>query len=442
MAISMTISQKQKAKIVLYSHDTQGLGHTRRNLAIATALAKSDPSLSILMITGTREVTAFDLPAGVDCLTLPSLGKDERGHYQPRSLKISRQRLIRLRAGIIQAAVEAFSPDVLIADKVPLGVDGELEPSLAWLRSQPHVRCILGLREILDDPETVRREWYLAGSEVAVAAYYDAVWVYGDPRVYDAVHEYTFSTAMTAKVRYTGYLDRQAISQATLGEADQQLQLNLPPGQLALCMVGGGQDGDQLAGTFLQATLPPDMNGLVVTGPYMPTESKRRLAHQAQKRPRQHVLPFVAQPEALLSRADRVVTMGGYNTTCEILSFEKQALIVPRVTPRQEQLIRAERLAGLGVLDYLHPADLTPHALTTWLARPTSATIQIRAQIDLNGLTRLPGLLDEVRRNPHQRANANPLRSPLNLDRQDHLFDLTIQTAVRHTPMEAPYVVQ
>jgi predicted glycosyltransferase len=41
--------------------------------------------------------------------------------------------------------------------------------------------------------------------------------------------------------------------------------------------------------------------------------------------------------------------MGGYNTFCEVLSFDKPALFVPRTQPRLEQHIRADRALNLGL---------------------------------------------------------------------------------------------
>ena len=59
-----------------------------------------------------------------------------------------------------------------------------------------------------------------------------------------------------------------------------------------------------------------------------------------------------------MSRAAAVVAMGGYNTFCEILSFDKPALLAPRSRPRLEQTIRARRAADLGLIRMLpDPAD-------------------------------------------------------------------------------------
>ena len=97
-----------------------------------------------------------------------------------------------------------------------------------------------------------------------------------------------------------------------------------------------------------------------------------------------------------MARAACVVSMGGYNSTCEVLSFTTPALIVPRVRPRSEQLIRAERLHRLGYVDLLHPNDLSAEALTHWLARNFGRRRRPANAIDLNGLDRLPHIVEAV----------------------------------------------
>src|SRR5262249_5364009 len=273
------------------------------------------------------------------------------------------------------------------------------------LRADGLTRCVLGLRDVLDDPATVRREWNEAANEEAVRDYYDAVWVYGDPRVYDPVREYRFSSEMAAKVTYSGYLAKvpprylEEIEEATLlssaGDA---------PDRLALCLLGGGQDGAQVAETFAGTEFPAGMTGVIIAGPFLPADVQLRLRQQAKDNPRLRVLPFVTDSELLLSRAERVVAMGGYNTICEVLSFKKPALIVPRVQPRREQLIRARRLQQMGLLDVLAPEDLTARRVIEWLAlnriSSEGALSRVEQRIDLNGLANLPRLLERVLESP------------------------------------------
>jgi predicted glycosyltransferase len=383
-----------------------GVGHMRRNLLIAAALARHPSPAAILLITGAREVNAFDVPPGVDCLSLPALRKEGNGQYQARHLDLSLEELIGLRGRSIAAALEAFAPDVFIVDKVPRGAVNELDPALEWLRQNKRTRCVLGLRDVLDDPATVRREWNEASSDEVVRDDYDAVWVYGDPAVYDTVTEYSFDPEVAAKVRYTGYFDhRQRTRIADLdGGREFLARLAEFPDRLALCMVGGGQDGAQLAEAFERVDFPPGMTGVILAGPFMPPEAQQRLDHRAAANPRLRILRFVTDTDLLLDRADRVVVMGGYNTVFEVLSYEKPALVVPRVQPRMEQLIRAERLRDLGLLDLLRPENLSPRALTEWLARDLPPRPPARDRINLNGLANLPHLLAELLDAPPRRG--------------------------------------
>src|SRR3989442_993082 len=386
-----------RCRVALYSHDTMGLGHMRRNLLLAQALQHSRLRAVVLMIAGAREASLITRAAGVDCVALPSLRKDGSGQYHPRHLAVPLEELLALRASTAGAALEAFDPDVLIVDNVPRGALGELDFVLESLSLHGRTHIVLGLRDVLDEPAVARAEWARAANQDAIRRYYDAVWVYGDPTVYDPAREYGFAPEVAAKVCYTGYLDQRArLRFATADDKDPVAALGLPPGRLALCLVGGGQDGAGLAQAFMDAELPPDTNGVLVTGPSMAAGVRRRLSRYAWSHPRRRVLGFLREPTRLLQRADQVVAMGGYNTVCEILSFEKPALIVPRVKPRREQLIRAERLCALGLVDVLHPDDLTPDAPSAGLARKPGAVRRARDHISLNGLGRLPWLVEQL----------------------------------------------
>ncbi|MBD0337339.1 MAG: glycosyltransferase, partial [Cyanobacteria bacterium Co-bin13] len=193
-----------------------------------------------------------------------------------------------------------------------------------------------------------------------------------------------------------GYLDQRARLNHASPQNKQALErLNLPEGKWVLCQVGGGQDGADLALAFAQARFPTDTFGIVLTGPFMPLAMQQRLSLYAAQNPQLRVLEYVEEPTLLLERADRVVAMGGYNTACEILSFQKPALLVPRVRPRLEQWIRAERLQQMGLVEALHPTDLSPQAITDWLQRPAPLP-QDNPRVDLNGLNNLLLELEQV----------------------------------------------
>ena len=162
-------------------------------------------------------------------------------------------------------------------------------------------------------------------------------------------------------------------------------------------MVGGGQDGAVLAASFARAPVPDGMTGLVVTGPFMPPDARRHLRDLAvASAGRMRVLEFAARPDLLIRRADRVVSMGGYNTVCEVIACGRNALVVPRVRPRREQYIRAVNLHKLGLLDVLHPDDATPDALGAWLARDLPPPARLPPEVSFDALNRLPALAEEL----------------------------------------------
>lgn len=376
---------QRRWKIALYSHDTMGLGHMRRNLLVAESLGGGLEGASILMLFGAREAAAFPLPKGVEAMTLPALHKDDAGRYRARNLDLPLHRLVAIRAQTIGAALEAFEPDLLIVDKVARGAMRELEPALARLHRRGRTRLVLGLRDLLDEGTVVRAEFERDETVAAIDRYYDAVWVYGDPRICDPVSEYGLPDSVRAKLQFTGYLDpRHATPPRSTAPQPPR-----PEGRYALCMVGGGQDGADLAEAFARSPLPEDMQGVLVTGPMMPEERALAL-EQASPNGRLRVFRFLTDPSSLISGADRVVTMGGYNSVTDVLAYRKRTLVAPRVTPRTEQLLRAQRMARLGLLDVITPDELSSPRLGAWLASDIADPPPVRRVLDFDGAARLP----------------------------------------------------
>jgi predicted glycosyltransferase len=390
---------RSSVRIALYSHDTMGLGHIRRNLLIAQTLADSSLKASTLIIAGVREAGALVMPRGTDCLTLPAYRKDRNGEYAPRSLAMETASLMILRSQVIGAALKNFAPDLFIVDNVPRGALQELTPVLTRLKDQGKTRCVLGLRDILDAPERVRKQWRLLDNEAAIRDYYDAVWIYGDRNVYDPIEEYAFPPDLAAISTFTGYLD--PTTRLIPGDGDPDLFAQLPKDLVqkgfTLCVIGGGQDGLAVTQAFAQAELPTDEYGVIVTGPFLPSAKRQRLLDLVAGNPRLKVLEFLPEPMQIMRQARRVIAMGGYNTVQEILCLGKRALIVPRDRPRLEQTIRAQRLRARGLLDFIAFHQLSPRALSAWLnTNAATPLLAPRQALDCDGLQRLPALAAAV----------------------------------------------
>ena len=391
----------RQMRIALYSHDATGVGHVRRNMLIAQSLSLAPNRATSLVICGVHEATAFQGGHGVDCLTLPSFQKYGNDDYRPRNLMIGGDDVSAIRSEILGSCLSAMRPDLFIVDKVPNGIRGELTDVLPRLRQQG-TRIVFGMRDILDDSRVIAEEWARNGYEKLIREQYDQVWVYGDPEVYDPVAEYGFSFGN--QVRYCGYLDqreRLPFSQngcGTRGCDDSKLR------KTVLCMVGGGEDGVALATSFVQSKLPAGRVGLLITGPLMGEEHHRRIQEIAAARTDMEVVRQVADADSLVSRVEKVICMGGYNSLLSVVSFEKEALIVPRVHPRTEQLIRSELFQQRGLVDVLLPDQLTASALTEWMARRPQKKAD-RATVDLCGLKRIASFVQELCR--PQSASAN-----------------------------------
>ncbi len=372
---------KRVPRIAFYSHDTMGLGHIRRNMLLSQSILEANPEADVLLLSGVRESGAFKLPKGADSVTMPTYFKTKDGEYIPKSLGTDIKRLVKIRKEIIRASLEAFEPDIVVIDNVPRGAMSELDNILPELASR-NTHIILGLRDIIDEPEAVKNQWEKLKNVEIIRLYFNSIWVYGDEKIYDFAKEYGLPDDISEKLRYVGYLDQTRRMEVHGLDTIDDHDLAKP---YAMCAVGGGQDGFELAKTFMQAQLPQGWNGLLVTGALMPAAQREQLHEMAHQRHDIKVVDFVPEPLKLMNNAECIISMGGYNTTTEILSFNKRALVVPRINPRLEQWIRASRLAEMGIIDCLHPDELTPEALTEWITNQHPQR-NARETIRFNGL--------------------------------------------------------
>jgi predicted glycosyltransferase len=340
--------------VMMYSHDTIGLGHMRRNTAIAQELVARVPGASILMLVGCPAGMVFEPHAGIDYVKLPSLTKLGRGRWQAGSLRIDAATTRALRAGILDRVIETFVPDVLLVDHEPAGVWDELVEPIRALRARKRTRVILGLRDILDDPDRVARAWQASGTDHVISDLYDEVMIYGNQRFYPSDTAYGLEALCPGAVRYCG-----AVTSARPVTRDRWAG----PPRRVLVSGGGGRDAYVLLDTVLAGfeTLAPQRRPdlTLVAGPLMDTELADALRHRATAvgatfRATASDLP------ALLAGSDLFITMGGYNSVTEALVTGCPALVVPRVGPSGEQRIRGERLLALGMATVVWRQDLTP----------------------------------------------------------------------------------
>jgi len=378
------LSQDSSARrILIYSHDSFGLGHLRRCRTLAHALVEQNQNLSVLILSGSPIIGSFDFKARVDFVRIPGIIKLRNGEYTSLSLLIDTEQTLAMRASIIRHTAETFDPDIFIVDKEPFGLKGEVEETLKVLKANG-TQLILGLRDVLDDPALLVPEWKRKNVLTALQNYYDDIWIFGVEQLYNPLKGLDLPADVTRKVTYTGYLPRKvqpSNDPTILEEMDEPYML---------VTVGGGGDGDLLTDWVLRAyesdtKLP--LNALFVLGPFMPADLRASFRERISKLPQVKSVTFNNNLESLMDKASAVVAMGGYNTFCEVLSMNKRTLIIPRTVPRLEQYIRATRAAELGLISVLIDDDVRS-------AETMSTALKQLCQQSKPSDVIIPGLLD------------------------------------------------
>lgn len=368
-------------RFLFYSHDGLGLGHTRRNLALAAALTEASPGSAVIVATGSSEVEELGVPPGVEVLRLPALRKLANGNYGSRRLALRGSKVREVRAAVLRATVESFQPSVLIADKHPLGVKGELRPALDAQRAVGG-RAALGMRDILDRPAVAIREWAADGLQLEIEHYYDRILVYGSEQLLDFVGEYELSPTLAERTRFCGYV----VHPSANGNGSANGRLPSPRRPVVLGTAGGGEDGYAMLRAFIEAAHGTSWEAGLVCGPRCTVREKDSLARLA-SHGSVRTGRFVRNLSDWFPKVDALVCMGGYNTLTEAVAMGTPTVCVPRVSPRSEQLIRARAFAGRGLLRFVRPDGLDPTRLraevAAVLAGPPRAVLAERARANL-----------------------------------------------------------
>lgn len=405
-AVAASHGSTRKLKVLLYSHDTFGLGHLRRNLAIVQGLLRRSERFSVQLLTGSPVIRTWKLPGGLKVQPLPPVVKTGAERYAARDAAHMFGLVKGYREALILKTVLRYQPDVLLVDHAPAGMNGELLSTLALIRREfPAMRTILGLRDIIDSPEVVRALWQEQEIYRLMEQAYDDIFVYGSQVLVDVASSYGLTGNIASRVHYCGHVVAEAApgtgADPAAGEVcwDQRRAGDRP---VILVTAGGGDDGYFLMDAYLRAHALSAARGchsVIVTGPLMPAAEKTALQAIAAGRDDVELIDHTTNLVPSLEAAHLVVAMAGYNTSAEIIAARQRAILVPRAAPRAEQRIRAQLLTRLGLVRSIEPgphlvrelAALLPVAVS---APPPAATAW--ASLDLRGAARVAEQLLDV----------------------------------------------
>lgn len=381
-------------RVMLYTHDSYGLGHLRRTLVLSTFLADRWRGAPQLVVTGSPVGERFVRPDEAALVRLPPVRKVGEDAYEARESGMTFAEVSARRRAILLDAAREFEPDILVVDHAPAGLQGELRDAIAYLhdRRRP-ARLVLSLRDVVDGGPLVRGLWTRDGIHALLDELYDAIVVFGRQEYYDAVREYDLSSRAAEKTRHVGYLGRAAGVQPRIAGHGSD-------GPLVVVTAGSGEDGLDLYRAAIEAWAwhdGPSCRTLVIGGPLLPAADRARLRRlTADLVPAVRVVDEVPDALAVIAAADVVVSMAGFNSICEIFSCAKPAVVVPRAVRSYEQRTRAEFLSQRGLVRRVLRAELTPERLGDEVAGLLSGRVRLAPPPPLDGLAGFGDVLDAL----------------------------------------------
>jgi predicted glycosyltransferase len=296
---------------------------------------------------------------------MPSIGPSGGSEPGVVRMPLDRERALRIRCMLAERTIESFRPDLVVVDRDPAHLPGEMRAVLTSVREKlPRTRLVWALPDMVGAPGVVGPRWSSEGVFQTLDRLCDEIWVYGVRGVFDQAREYQFPAEIAEKVRYTGYLRSPEVPPHRI---PNDLLRAHPDRPLVLVTAGGGASGYPLISNYLdfleRVNGAATFQSVVISGPMMParwnaelSERARRLPHVIFHRFSKHVIQYVRHSQLAISR-------GGYNTLCANLTYRKPSILVPDEAPPHEHLLRADVFGRLRWCGLVRPGDLSPARL-------------------------------------------------------------------------------
>ena len=370
-------------KIIQYCQHVLGIGHLFRSLEICRALSDHE----VILVTGGPRVTT-DLPENVREVRLPDLqmNREFKGLFSSRE-NASLDQIKKERQKRLFNLFEREKPDVFLIELYPFGRKAfrfELDPVLQAVDDKrlPCGSVVCSVRDILVEKED--RDKHESRVVKTLNHYFKAVLVHADPQLVKISETFDHFDQIEIPVDYTGY-----IAPKPSPNAGKRIRKKLKIGEEEILIVvsaGGGNVGAPILEAVMRAfgrlEVKSHCHLKVFTGPFLDQSEFDRLRKGVGNNVQ--VTRFTADFLSYLAAADLSVSMGGYNTTMNILATGVPALVWP-FPQNREQRLRAGRLADLGAIRVLEDEELHPDRLAVimnqWIFRSMRPTINI----NLNG---------------------------------------------------------
>lgn len=365
-----------KPVLLFYCQHSLGIGHLTRSFALVEALAQR---FRVVFLNGGRLPAGMPVPAAMERIDLPPLGMDDGHTVVSRDAGFDVAAAQAERRRLIDAAVAATRPALLLVELFPFGrkkFAGEILPMIRRARAGG-ARVACSVRDILVDarPDQRRHDDRARG---LADRYFDLVLVHADPAFARLDDSFRPTRPMRTPVVHTGYVVPSRAPAA-----------GTPRGEHLLVSAGGGIVGEPLFRAVLAArrrlAAAPPLR--IVAGPFLPEPAWQALRLQTAGEPGITLLRQVPDMVAEMRAARASISQCGYNTALDLVVAGVPALVAPFETATEnEQRGRAERLASMGAMLCLRRGAQDAEGLVVAIAALLAFTPR-PAPLQLDGAT-------------------------------------------------------
>ncbi|MCU0543726.1 MAG: hypothetical protein MUE44_16350 [Oscillatoriaceae cyanobacterium Prado104] len=388
-------------KLMFYCQHILGIGHLVRSMEIVRGLVAD---FEICFINGGKAIAGFEVPAGVEVVNLPAIETDPE--FQNLSVvddNRSLEEVQEFRKDRLLEIFNSFQPDVLMVELFPFGrrrFSFELIPLLERVKAQGRfTKVVCSLRDIVVTKQDQERHEEKICK--LMNQYFDMLLIHGDRKFQPLEESFSRISDLNCQVHYTGYVVQPSPVNPVLTAEDKDvLNLGKP---IILASIGGGRFGHELLDCLAETA--PILNRIIhhqiqiFTGPFFPESKFAQLQARAAYRSNVNIRRYTPNLLAYMEKADLSISMGGYNTTMNILTTGVRSMMLPFVGNGDlEQTIRSQKLENLGILNVIRPEDLEPRKFADKIVRCLIETPN-PVRLDLQGVDKtavfLKGLLQK-----------------------------------------------
>ena len=251
------------------------------------------------------------------------------------------------------------------------------------------IKVVCSLRDVVMAQPYLDRDEVIAKTCDRLNRYFDLLLIHSDPQFHRLEESFSAVAEIKCPIQYTGFV-AQALTESATGTTEDVIDL-ARTNPTILISVGGGQLGHDLldavvaASPILAARLP-EYHLQVFTGPFIPIDRFQALESAAVGQNNLTLRKFTTQFLTYMHKAKLSISLGGYNTTMNILRTGVNSMILPS-NKDWEQTVRAEKLERMGMLTMLQSEDLQPEQFADKIVRAIEKqhTPKLDKSFDLDG---------------------------------------------------------